>query len=147
MMFTGNGIATIYNDRRAFIIPNSVTSDGNGGYTENMQYIDMFDNGIQSWYDAGGNESSNDLLVKKTYIKLRSLAVGYTLPHKWLNKLQIQDVRLSFVANNLFTWTPASNAYIDPDTSSYGSDLYGSFGELYSNPGCRKFGFNVNVKF
>ena len=147
MGFTGNGINTMYNDRRAFIVPNSVVSDGEGGYVENTNIIDAFSGTLQTWYDGGCNISTNDLLVSKTYIKLRTLAVGYDLPAKWLHTLHLTGVRLSFVANNLFTWTPASNCYIDPDTSSYGSDLYGQFGELYSNPGCRKFGFNINVKF
>lgn len=80
-------------------------------------------------------------------MKLRTLNVGYELPAKWAAAAKLESVRLSFVAYNLFTWTPAENACIDPDTSSYGNDLYGSFGELYSNPGCRKFGFNINVKF
>lgn len=147
MQFTGNGIATLYNDRHPFIVPNSVVEDGEGGYVENMQVIDLFSDRYQSWFDGGCNESSEALLIERTYMKLRNLNVGYELPAKWAKAARLQGVRLSFVASNLFTWTPASNAYIDPDTSSFGTGLYGSFGELYSNPSCRKFGFNVNVKF
>jgi len=44
-------------------------------------------------------------------------------------------------------WTPASNTFIDPESSSFGNDLDGAFGEYSSNPSSRKFGFNVNVKF
>jgi hypothetical protein len=47
----------------------------------------------------------------------------------------------------VFTWTASDNYYIDPETNSYGNDLTGLFGELYSNPACRTFGFNVGVKF
>lgn len=147
MQFTGNGVVTLYNDRRPFIVPGSVIPDGEGGYEENTVAISNFSGAFQDWFDAGCNESSNALLVSKTYLKLRTLAVGYNLPKSWLSAIHLQDVRLSFVASNLFTWTPASNAYVDPDTSSYGTDLYGQFGELYSNPTSRKFGFNVNVKF
>lgn len=147
MQFTGNGVWTLYNDRHAFVVPNSVVEDGNGGYVENMNVIDQLSGRYQEWFDGGCNESSNALLVSRTYMKLRTLNVGYELPAKWAAAAKLQGVRLSFVAYNLFTWTPASNAYIDPDTSSFGTDLYGSFGELYSNPGSRKFGFNLNVKF
>lgn len=147
MQFTGNGIETLYNDRRAFVVPGSVVEGEDGKYIENTNAIDQFSGTYQDWFDAGCNVSSNALLVSKTYLKLRTLAVGYSLPKSWLRAATLQDVRISFVASNLFTWTPASNAFIDPDTSSYGSDLYGQFGELYSNPGSRKFGFNVKIKF
>lgn len=147
MDFTGNGVSTLYNDRNAFVVPNSVVADGNGGYVENMNIIDQLSGRYQEWVDGGRNESSNALLVSRTYMKLRTLNVGYELPAKWAAAAKLESVRLSFVAYNLFTWTPAENACIDPDISSYGNDLYGSFGELYSNPGCRKFGFNINVKF
>jgi hypothetical protein len=47
----------------------------------------------------------------------------------------------------VFTWTAKDNYFIDPEVSSYGNDLEGQFGELYSNPSCRVFGCNLNVKF
>lgn len=147
MVFTGNGINTLYNDRRAFVVPNSVVADGEGGYVENTNALDLFSDGYQQWFDGGCNVASNELLIERTYLKLRTLSVSYDLPKAWISKLALSGLRLSFVAYNLFTWTPAGNCFIDPDTSSFGSDLYGSFGELYSNPSCRKFGFNVNVKF
>lgn len=147
MQFTGNGIETLYNDRRAFVVPNSVVADDNGNYIENTNVIDLYSGRFQDWFGNGCNESSNSLLVSKTFLKLRSLSIGYSLPKHWIRTLSLSDVKVSFVANNLFTWTPADNAFIDPDTSSFGTGLEGSFGELYSNPSCRKFGFNVNVKF
>ena len=49
--------------------------------------------------------------------------------------------------NNLLLWTPSSNTFIDPELTSWGNDLEGNFGEYSANPSCRKFGFNVNVKF
>lgn len=151
MRFTGNGIETIYNQRRAYIIPGSVnvTTDDNGKniVSENYTAIDTYGDGIQALYDLGGIAGGEELLIDRTYLKLRTLAVSYTLPKAWSKKVFLDDVRVSFVANNLFTWTPASNCYIDPDVSSYGTDLSGSFGELYSNPSCRKYGFNIAVKF
>ena len=75
------------------------------------------------------------------------LTISYDVPRKYTEKIRLKDVKLSAVGNNLFMWTPSSNCYIDPDASSYGTDLFGSFGELYSNPSCRKYGFNIAVKF
>ena len=51
--------------------------------------------------------------------------------------------------NNPFVWTAKTNRYIDPETTSYADDgdLGSQFGELYSNPACRTYGFNINITF
>jgi len=144
MQFTGNGEATTYNERRPFIIPNSVYADGTENttpiYLNNSSYQDYFNN-----YGAG--EGGEFYLMDRSFVKMRNLTLAYTLPKSIVSKIYLSDVTLSLFANNLFTWTHKSNRYIDPETSSYGNDLEGLFGELYSNPACRNFGFNVGVKF
>jgi len=144
MQFTGNGEATTYNERRPFVIPNSVYADGTENttpiYLNNSSYQDYFNN-----YGAG--EGGEFYLMDRSFVKMRNLTLAYTLPKSIVSKIYLSDVTLSLFANNLFTWTHKSNRYIDPETSSYGNDLEGLFGELYSNPACRNFGFNVGVKF
>ena len=160
MKFTGNGIATVYNDRNAFVIPNSVQNVGTDEkpvYVENNVVVDAYGNrsssktiygySIQDWFDNGDNWGGETNLVSKTYMKLRQISLSYDLPRKWIAPLYLQNVRLSLVGSNLITWRPGSNKYIDPDVSTYGIGLAGSFGEDYSNPTCRKFGFTVSVKF
>ena len=86
-------------------------------------------------------------LIDKSYVKLRSVVVGWDLPKKWLTKTFLTDVRLSFFGNNLMLWTPAENTFVDPELTSFGNDLEGYFGEYSANPSSRKFGFNLTVKF
>ena len=86
-------------------------------------------------------------LIDRSFVKLRNITLSWQLPKAWVSKLYLTDVNLSVFCNNVFTWTAKDNRYIDPETSSYGNDLGGMFGELYSNPACRTFGFNVGVKF
>jgi hypothetical protein len=144
MHFTGIGDITLYNDRRPFVIPNSVYADG----TENTTPIYPLDNSYQTYFnDYGYGLGGEAYLVDRSYVKLRNITLAYTLPKAWVSKVYLSDVTLSLFANNLFTWTHKSNKYIDPETSSYGNDLEGLFGELYSNPACRNFGFNVGIKF
>jgi TonB-linked SusC/RagA family outer membrane protein len=144
MQFTGNGEATLYNDRRPFVIPNSVYKDG----TENTTPIYMNDDSYQKYFNAyGAGEGGEFYLLDRSYVKLRNVTLAYSLPKSLVSKIYLSDITLSVFANNLFTWTHKSNRYIDPETSSYGNDLEGMFGELYSNPACRNFGFNVGVKF
>lgn len=148
MQFTGNGIFTTYNDRRPFIIPNSVVSDGAGGYVENTTPISQIDGTYQTWYnDYGYNKGGEAYLVDRTMVKLRNITLAFQLPKKWVNACFLSDASIAFFCNNVFTWTAKDNYSIDPEASSYGNDLYGAFGELYANPACRTFGVNLNVKF
>ena len=153
MQFTGNGEITTYNQRRPFIIPNSVVSDGNGGYVENTTPIMLgggdYDIGdYQDYYnDFGWGQGGEAYLLDKSFVKLRNITLAYQLPKAWVSQLYLSDITLSLFCNNVFTWTHKSNTFIDPEGSTRGNDLEGQFGELYVNPGCRTFGFNVGVKF
>ncbi len=148
--FTGNAIQTAFNSRNPFIVPNSVQqigtdADGNPGYGENTTPLD--ETGIFTYWDAGGPDLDRAFLVDKSYVKLRNVIISWQMPTKWFAHCFIQGVNLSFFGNNLFLWTPKSNTFIDPETSTFGNDLEGNYGEFSANPSSRKFGFNVQVKF
>ena len=147
--FSGNAIQTAYNNRNPFIVPNSVQAvtdaEGNVTYVENTTPLD--ETGIFTYWDAGGAELDRAFLVDKSYVKLRSVVLSWQLPAKWFAKTFLSGITLSAFGNNLFLWTPKSNTFIDPETSTFGNDLEGNYGEFSANPSSRKFGFNVQVKF
>ena len=70
-----------------------------------------------------------------------------SLPKAWLAKTFLTGVKVSLYGNNLFLWTPSSNTFIDPESTSFGNDLAGNYGEYSANPSSKKIGFNVSVKF
>ncbi|MFV0588026.1 SusC/RagA family TonB-linked outer membrane protein [Bacteroides reticulotermitis] len=148
--FTGNAIQTTYNDRNAFIVPNSVNKivDANNNvlkYVENTTPISS--SNVYKYWGDGGTEMGSAFLVDKSYVKLRSIVLGWDLPKSWISKTPFSAVKVSAYGNNLFIWTPSSNTFIDPETTSFGNDLEGNFGEYTSNPSSRRFGFNLMVKF
>ena len=149
MQFTGNGSITTYNQRRPFIIPNSVYEDGTENTTPIMLGGSDYKVGdYQAYYnDYGWGQGGEAYLVNKSYVKLRNITLAYQLPKSIVNQLYLSDVTLSLFCNNVFTWTHKSNTFIDPESSTRGNDLEGQFGELYVNPSCRTFGFNVGIKF
>ena len=153
MQFTGNGEATLYNGRNPFVIPNSVVGiydddDNFLGWETNSTPIYMTNSSYQDYFnDYGAGQGGEFYLIDRSFVKLRNITLSWQLPKAWVSKLYLTDVNLSVFCNNVFTWTAKDNRYIDPETSSYGNDLGGMFGELYSNPACRTFGFNVGVKF
>lgn len=148
MEFTGNGYITLYNLRRPFVVPNSVVDNGDGTFSENTTPIYMANGSYQEYFDSYGYGYGGEMyLVKRDCVKLRNITLTWNVPQKWVRAINFTSMALSIFANNLFTWTAKDNYYIDPETSSYGTDLYGQFGETYSNPACRTYGFNVNIKF
>lgn len=150
MQFTGNGIATTYNDRRPFIIPNSVVSDGKGGYVENTTPIFLYDGSYQTWCDTYGfGKGGEYYLLDRSFVKLRNVTLSYSFPAKLLAPIKLSALSLSVFCNNAFTWTAADNYFIDPDITSFAGsgDLAAQFGELYSNPACRIWGMGLNIKF
>ena len=143
--FTGNAMQTAYNDRNPWIVPNSVIDNGDGTYSEND--IALNAKNIYNYWNNGELDMGAFSLIDKSYVKLRQVVLGWDLPSKWLAKTFLTGVRVSVFGNNLLLWTPSSNTFVDPESSSFGNDLTGNFGEYSANPSSRKFGFNVNIKF
>lgn len=153
MQFTGNGIVTSYNDRKPFVVPNSAQevtdADGNvTGYTENSTALKLQDGSYQDYFNLYGyGQGGLAYMVDRTFAKLRNITLSYTLPKKWVRATKLSNISVSAFVNNAFIWTAKDNYYIDPESSTTGSDLQGQFGELYVNPANRIFGFNLSIKY
>ena len=146
-MFTGNELSTTYNDRDAWVWPNSVYEDLDGNYVENNLPVDAYYNMNGVHYDNYNYVKYRELLLDKTYLKLRELNLTYRMPAKWFEGLKwLSGVEASLVGRNLLMWTP-KQGLIDPDTTNYGNDLTSQYGEYYSAPSVRTFGGSVKVVF
>jgi TonB-linked SusC/RagA family outer membrane protein len=152
MQFTGNGIETLYNDRNPFIVPNSVqvVDDGSGNdtYVENTAVISISDGSYQNYFnDYGAGKGGEAYLIDRSFAKIRNITLTYNLPKKLIKQVKLSNVAISTFVNNAFMWTASDNLHIDPEVSTYGTDLAGQFGELYSNPSSRIYGFNLSITF
>ena len=79
-----------------------------------------------------------------SYIKLRSIGLGYTVSPSVLENLPLSRVRASVTANNILLWTPFSQ--YDPEAFvSSGSNLIGLVDLAY--PGTRSLVFSLNFSF
>jgi TonB-linked SusC/RagA family outer membrane protein len=148
MQFTGNGAVTTYNSRNPFIVPNSVVDNGDGTYSENTSPLELSNSTYQDYFNLyGWGNGGLSYLTDRSYAKLRNLSLSWELPAKWVKPTTLSAISISAFVNNAFIWTAADNSYIDPETSTLGSDLRAQFGELYSNPSCRIYGCNLSIKF
>jgi TonB-linked SusC/RagA family outer membrane protein len=76
-----------------------------------------------------------------SYIKLREVRVGFSVPSRWLNRLHVSSASVAFVGRNLLTHTDVPN--IDPEFSySTGNDQAAEFAAL---PTPRSFGLNLRI--
>ncbi len=100
-----------------------------------------------------GRERSSRFVEDGSYVRLKNLALGYSLPtNNVLSKAGISSVRLSISAQNLLTFTNYSG--LDPEVSYFGSGGESSGddnviqGHDYGNyPNLRSFTFGLNLKF
>lgn len=146
-MFTGNEVSTTYNDRDAWVWPDAVYEDLDGNYVENNIPVDAYYNMNGVHYDNYNYYKYRDLLVDKTYLKLREVNLTYRLPAKWFEGLKwLSGAEASVIGRNLLMWTP-KQGLIDPDMTNYGNDLTSQFGEFYGAPSVRTFGGSLKVIF
>lgn len=83
-----------------------------------------------------------------SYLRLKNLTVGYTIPQKWSKKIYVEKARVYFSADNLLTFDHLDGA-LDPESLGGWNDAYG-IDELYagrSTPFCRTISFGVQVTF
>lgn len=78
-----------------------------------------------------------------SYIRLKTLSVGYTLQNAALKRAGIGSLRFSVAADNLYIWSNYSG--MDPDVSSSNS-LFTGFDRM-SYPKARTITFGVNATF
>jgi TonB-linked SusC/RagA family outer membrane protein len=131
--WTGSGIETTYNDRRPFIVPNSVVELADGTFAENTIPVDQ-DHFHNFYGDQGAFEAGLYELIDRSYLKLREVSLSYNLPKSLTSRLNVQGIRLNMVAGNILLWTPVENQYIDPEVTTFGNDINAKFGEFGANP-------------
>lgn len=152
LLFTGNSYVTTYNDRRPFIVPNSVIqtsvdASGHPVYAENTKAID------EAHYDSYWYFTSNpglayfDRIVDRSFLKLRDISVSYNFPKSWTSKIAASNLSVSVYGRNFLLWTPSSNIYIDPEASNLGNDLTSQFGEFRTAPTSKQYGVQLRATF
>lgn len=152
LQFVGNAWVTTYNDRKPFIIPNSVIQTGVDAsgkpiYEENTTVI------TESSYDAYWYHTTNKAMAynnrffDRSFLKLRDVTLSYKLPGTWASKIRATGLTVSVYGGNFLLWTPKSNVYIDPEATNLGNDLNSQFGEFRTGPTSKFFGVSLKASF
>jgi hypothetical protein len=96
----------------------------------NAKYTQMY--GKYQNNEAGADYTLSD----GSYIRLKNLDIGYTLPKKITEKAFIKTIRIYFSALNLATW--AKEPYLDPDNRD---------NRAANMPPMKAYNFGLNINF
>ena len=96
-----------------------------------------------------GNYCINDrYLLNMAYVRLKTLTIGYSLPKTFLSKFKVQNLRVYFTGENLFTIDGVKPA-IDPEigirTASTGRADARNFGRSYPYQKSLSFGIQLSL--
>lgn len=74
--------------------------------------------------NSGYNTRTNDkFLQDASYLRIKNITLGYTVPANWLKKLSIKQFRIYGSVENLHTWTNLPKGY-DPENLSWTYPFY-----------------------
>ena len=134
--FNGGAALDIYKDRWYTVDPEA---DPWNPHTEwKSGYYPATGHSFNRWGSAIHNTS---------YIRLKTLEIGYTLPKKWLMVTGIKSLRIYANAYNLLTISGLKN--MDPERPGHTGGINGG-GEgilFYNYPVNRTFNFGASIKF
>jgi TonB-linked SusC/RagA family outer membrane protein len=88
-----------------------------------------------------GNRSNNTWTMHNaTYLRLKTIEIGYTLPKAWLTSVGIDNLRLYVNGFNTFTFSNTTGLmkYMDPENNN---------GALRYYPQMRTLNFGINLSF
>ncbi|MDO4691702.1 MAG: SusC/RagA family TonB-linked outer membrane protein [Porphyromonadaceae bacterium] len=145
MHWTGSGPETALNDRRPFVFPNSVQEIAPGTFVENNVPVEP--DGLHEFYQHKSFGGDWAHVLDRSYLKLRNVGLAYQMPLNLIKKIGLSGLRLSLNASDILLWTPSENVYIDPETTTFGNDVGGKFGEFNANPSNQTYTLGLTLNF
>ncbi len=115
--------------------------------TDNTASEGIYGTSARAYYKQYFDHNSEAQVFDASFVKLREVALGYTIPQRLLGKLPFREVRIQAVGRNLKLWTPSSNKDFDPEAAmaTTGGGLAPGF-ENMSLPSTKSYGFNLSFK-
>lgn len=94
-------------------------------------------------YGIKNQKCQTRYLQDASYMRLKNLQIGYTLPKKWMNRIDVESCRLFVSGENLLTLTRLAKMY-DPETCTYTPSSNQS-GKVYPLSSTWSFGVSLTL--
>jgi TonB-linked SusC/RagA family outer membrane protein len=88
---------------------------------------------------ANNTQTSDFWMMNTSYLRLKTVTCGYTLPNNILKRLKIKSIRVYFSGQNLFTFSKLN--FMDPETPN------GSSIETVFYPNMKTLSLGANITF
>lgn len=146
--FSAFGIAEYTEDRNTTKVFEGVLADGSVNTQPVWLGQGVGPDGVNytnGYYRNLHRTVSENFIEDASWVRLRSVSLGYSLPSKLLQSTFIKNATLTLTGNNL--WIGTNYSGFDPETSSTssGSNVDGFTGFTY--PAVRSFLFTLNARF
>ncbi|WP_293917122.1 MULTISPECIES: TonB-dependent receptor [unclassified Sphingobacterium] len=93
---------------------------------------------LTSWTQNSPSSTPSDFWIQNaSYLRLKNITVGYTIPKSFVNKIGIKGAKIYYSGQNLLTFTGFAKGF-DPETPA------DSRGNFYPQVKTNVFGLNVN---
>lgn len=143
----GAAAVTAVDDRAKFVVDGAVATQQGGQtvYVANTTAVDPQDYWIALGSRSGNLGINEANIYDASSIRLRNIALSYSLPTALLKKTPFQKVKLGFSCNNV--WMLSSHLRgVDPE-SVFATGTNATGYEFVSSPSTRSFLFNVSLGF
>ena len=132
---------------------NRILFDGN---SKNQNYLNQFASYENRWTPENPNSDlfrtkgfygggySSQFVEDGSYLRLKTVSLGYNLNTNFLRKFHVKSMRLYCSGQNLATWTQYSGG--DPEVNVYSSALTSGF-DFSAYPRARIISFGTNITF
>lgn len=124
------------------VIGQGVVKNADGTFSPNTKELSA-----REWHTSYtlGRRLVEGVVYDASFVKLREVRLGYTIPNKVWKKSSLRDLSVSLVGRNLALWTDVP--HIDPETSSTSGGTIIPGNESVALPSTRSWGVNVNFRF
>jgi hypothetical protein len=117
------------------------TASGVRSYVTNNVSVPFRD--YAYWFNAYGLQET--CMFDASYVKLKEVRLGYSIPAKWLRKLPGNRISLALVGRNL-ALLYSKIPHVDPETSITADNSKQGF-EVFNMPSARTVSFNLTITF
>jgi hypothetical protein len=124
------------------VIGEGVVKNADGSFSPNNVKLSA-----REWHTSYtlGRRLIEGVIYDASFVKLREVRFGYTIPNRVWGKVPVRDLSISLVGRNLALWTDVP--HIDPETASTSGGTVIPGVESVALPSTRSFGVNLNCRF
>ena len=113
-------------------------------WSPNTQWV----SGYYPLTGGDGRRNWSNAINDASYMRLKTLELGYSIPKKVLSKVSVKNLRVYFNGYNLLTFSKMHG--IDPERPGSNNDLLNTqqgYVGMYQYPNNQTFTFGLNIKF